>query len=157
MMRTFSLFTTDTRYTVPTLTLILAEDEARAITLAQGNLAESEFHTHVELREGDRCVCKLLKAKVPPPHTESYFADRAARADVPAALAVLERAGRDRSPLPGDEVAPDTRPPSPVRRESAPFVADEVVLKPATDGPVALWDGQPRRTASEHDSVTDEP
>ena len=40
--------------------------------------------------------------------TESYFAARAARADVPAALAVLERSGRGRPPLPGDEVAPDT-------------------------------------------------
>jgi hypothetical protein len=33
----------------------------------------------------------------------------------------------------------------------------QVVLKPATDGPVALWDGQPRRVASEHDSVRDDP
>jgi hypothetical protein len=33
----------------------------------------------------------------------------------------------------------------------------QVVLKPATEGPVALWDGQPRRVASEHDSVYDEP
>ena len=39
--------------------------------------------------------------------TESYFAARAARADVPAALAVLERAGRGRRPLPGDEIAAD--------------------------------------------------
>jgi hypothetical protein len=31
-----------------------------------------------------------------------------------------------------------------------------VVLKPAADGPVAIWDGQPKRTAAEHDSVYDE-
>jgi Ribbon-helix-helix protein, copG family len=31
------------------------------------------------------------------------------------------------------------------------------VLKPAVDGPVAIWDGEPLRTASEHDSVHDEP
>ena len=33
----------------------------------------------------------------------------------------------------------------------------QVVLKPTTAGPVALWDGTPRRTAIEHDSVHDEP
>jgi hypothetical protein len=33
----------------------------------------------------------------------------------------------------------------------------KVVLKPQTGGPVALWDGEPRRTSTEHDSVHDEP
>jgi hypothetical protein len=32
-----------------------------------------------------------------------------------------------------------------------------VVLKPKSGGPVALWDGAPRRTSIEHDSVHDEP
>jgi hypothetical protein len=32
-----------------------------------------------------------------------------------------------------------------------------VVLKPDVAGPVALWDGEPRRTSVEHDSVHDEP
>jgi methionine synthase II (cobalamin-independent) len=31
-----------------------------------------------------------------------------------------------------------------------------VVLKPQTTGPVAIWDGEPRRTSMEHDSVHDE-
>jgi Ribbon-helix-helix protein, copG family len=31
------------------------------------------------------------------------------------------------------------------------------VLKPQAAGPVALWDGEPRRTSLEHDSVHDEP
>ena len=31
------------------------------------------------------------------------------------------------------------------------------VLQPQVEGPVALWDGQPRRTSLEHDSVHDEP
>jgi hypothetical protein len=31
------------------------------------------------------------------------------------------------------------------------------VLKPQTVGPVALWDGEPKRTSIEHDSVHDEP
>jgi len=32
-----------------------------------------------------------------------------------------------------------------------------VVLKPPAAGPVAIWDGKPRRTSIEHDSVHDEP
>jgi hypothetical protein len=32
-----------------------------------------------------------------------------------------------------------------------------VVLKPASTGPVAIWDGEPRRTSLDHDSVHDEP
>jgi predicted DNA-binding protein len=30
------------------------------------------------------------------------------------------------------------------------------VLKPASDGPVAIWDGESKRTSMEHDSVHDE-
>lgn len=33
----------------------------------------------------------------------------------------------------------------------------KVVLKPPTSGPVAIWDGKPRRSSLEHDSVHDEP
>ena len=33
----------------------------------------------------------------------------------------------------------------------------KVVLRPQPRGPVALWDGEPRRTSIEHDSVHDEP
>jgi hypothetical protein len=32
----------------------------------------------------------------------------------------------------------------------------KVVLKPDTTGPVAIWDGKPKRTSIEHDSVQDE-
>lgn len=32
-----------------------------------------------------------------------------------------------------------------------------VVLKPPAAGPVAIWDGVPRRISIEHDSVHDEP
>jgi len=31
------------------------------------------------------------------------------------------------------------------------------VLKPQAAGPVAIWDGTPKRTSIEHDSVHDEP
>jgi hypothetical protein len=33
----------------------------------------------------------------------------------------------------------------------------KTVLKPGAAGPVAIWDGEPKRTSSEHDSVHDEP
>jgi Ribbon-helix-helix protein, copG family len=33
----------------------------------------------------------------------------------------------------------------------------EVVLKPQASGPVAIWDGEPKRVSVDHDSVHDEP
>jgi ribbon-helix-helix CopG family protein len=33
----------------------------------------------------------------------------------------------------------------------------KVVLKPQGDGPVAIWDGEPKRTSVDHDSIYDEP
>jgi hypothetical protein len=45
-------------------------------------------------------------------------------------------------------------------RSVADLVRDAIrkqVLKPETIGPVAIWDGEPRRTSVEHDSVHDEP
>jgi Ribbon-helix-helix protein, copG family len=33
----------------------------------------------------------------------------------------------------------------------------QVVLKPSAIGPVAIWDGVPKRTSLDHDSVHDEP
>jgi hypothetical protein len=32
----------------------------------------------------------------------------------------------------------------------------KVVLKPSEEGPVAIWDGEPRRTSVEHDTVYDD-
>jgi plasmid stability protein len=32
----------------------------------------------------------------------------------------------------------------------------KTVLKPEAKGPVALWDGEPRRSSVEHDSIYDE-
>jgi hypothetical protein len=62
MMRTFSLFTIDTRYTVPTLTVLTVEDEQRAIEQAQANLDQSEFHRAVELWDGERTIYLRQKA-----------------------------------------------------------------------------------------------
>jgi len=32
----------------------------------------------------------------------------------------------------------------------------KVVLKPKAVGPVALWDGEPKRSSADHDSIYDE-
>jgi hypothetical protein len=51
-----------------------------------------------------------------------------------------------------------------VARHSGKSVAElvreavrQVWLRPTHQGPVGLWDGEPRRTAVEHDTVYDEP
>jgi hypothetical protein len=44
-------------------------------------------------------------------------------------------------------------------RSVADLVRDairKVVLKPSAAGPIAIWDGKPRRSSVEHDSVHDE-
>lgn len=60
-MRTFSLFTTDIRYGVPTLTLVEAEEERQAIAQALANLRRSPFHRAVELRDGSVSIFQKLK------------------------------------------------------------------------------------------------
>lgn len=45
-------------------------------------------------------------------------------------------------------------------RSMAELIRDAIrkaVLKPDTSGPVAIWDGEPKRTSHEHDSIYDEP
>ena len=44
-------------------------------------------------------------------------------------------------------------------RSMAELIRDavrKIVLKPPAAGPVAMWDGKPKRTAVDHDSVHDE-
>jgi plasmid stability protein len=45
-------------------------------------------------------------------------------------------------------------------RSMAAIVRDAIraaVLKPPVEGPVAIWDGAPKRTSIDHDSVHDGP
>jgi hypothetical protein len=45
-------------------------------------------------------------------------------------------------------------------RSVAELVRDairKVILKPERNGPVAIWDGEPKRTSLEHDSIHDDP
>lgn len=48
--------------------------------------------------------------------TERYFAERAARADIPKALRTLERAGVGRRPIKGDELQARRRPSAETRK-----------------------------------------
>jgi hypothetical protein len=64
-MRTFSCFTTDRRYTAPTLDFIVAPDEGVARSLARKSLLESEHHLAVEVREHDRKLFSM--GRVPEP------------------------------------------------------------------------------------------
>jgi ribbon-helix-helix CopG family protein len=46
------------------------------------------------------------------------------------------------------------------RRSVAALVREavrKVVLTPAAEGPIAIWDGEPKRSSLDHDSVHDEP
>jgi hypothetical protein len=45
------------------------------------------------------------------------------------------------------------------RRSVAMLIRDAIrkaTLRPSSEGPVAIWDGKPKRTAVEHDGVNDE-
>jgi hypothetical protein len=44
--------------------------------------------------------------KVAALRTADYFRERALRANIPAAIALLDRLGTDETPRPGDELAP---------------------------------------------------
>jgi len=51
MVRTFSFFITDRRYSAPTLQFLFCVDEARARELARDQLLASEDHVAVEVHE----------------------------------------------------------------------------------------------------------
>ena len=55
-MRTFSCFISDSLSTVPTLALILAEDDKRARVLARRELMDARRPLSVEIRENGKFV-----------------------------------------------------------------------------------------------------
>ena len=62
--------------------------------------------------------------------------------------------------LPKEELAALRRAAARSGRSVAEVVRDairKVVLKPRAVGPVAIWDGEAKRTSIDHDSVHDEP
>lgn len=61
--------------------------------------------------------------------------------------------------LPKEELAALRKAAARSGRSVAALVRDavrKVVLKPQAPGPVAIWDGQPKRPSAEHDSLYDE-
>jgi hypothetical protein len=72
-------------------------DEARKLAAAEG----------VALNQ---LINVAVAEKVSALRTESYIAERAARANLPKALAILKRAGAGRPPMKGDELPRTSRP-----------------------------------------------
>lgn len=66
-------------------------DEARKLAEAEG-VALNQF------------INVAVAEKLSALRTESYFAERAARADIPKALDILKRAGVGKPPMEGDEL-----------------------------------------------------
>lgn len=61
--------------------------------------------------------------------------------------------------LPSDELAALREAAARSGRSLADLIREAIrkhVLKPATHGPVALWDGEAKRTSIDHDSIYDE-
>ncbi len=62
--------------------------------------------------------------------------------------------------LPAEELAALRKTAKRTGASVAELIRDAIrktVLKPETAGPVAIWDGQSKRTSQEHDSIYDEP
>ena len=66
-------------------------EEARKVAKAEG-VALNQF------------INVAVAEKLSALRTESYFAERAGRANIPAALEILERAGMGKAPVKGDEL-----------------------------------------------------
>ena len=57
----------------------------------------------------NQLINMAVAEKVSALRTESYIAERAARANIPEALSILRRAGGGRRPVKGDELSRSTR------------------------------------------------
>ncbi|HEY8615999.1 hypothetical protein [Phenylobacterium sp.] len=60
-MPVFTCLITDSRYSVPTLSLLITAAEAQAQALARDELQASPFHRAYELLAGDRLVAAEAK------------------------------------------------------------------------------------------------
>ena len=55
-MRTFTCFTSDSRYSIPTLSFVFASDETQARKLARRDLMDAAVPRWVEIRENGRLL-----------------------------------------------------------------------------------------------------
>ena len=58
-MQVYTIYIEDDRYSVPTIDILLADDDTHAQVLAAGRLISSPHYTGVEVWQDDRIVCAL--------------------------------------------------------------------------------------------------
>jgi hypothetical protein len=75
-----------------------------ALRLQPSLLAEARKLAEEEGVALNQLINVAVAEKLSALRTESYFAERAARADVPKAIKILARAGVGRRPMKGDEL-----------------------------------------------------
>jgi hypothetical protein len=80
-----------------------------ALRLQPSLLAEARKVAEAEGVAVNQLINVALAEKLSALRTASYFAERAARANIPEALRILDRAGVERPPVKGDEL-PDAAP-----------------------------------------------
>jgi hypothetical protein len=90
-----------------------------ALRLQPSLLAEARKVAEAEGVALNQLINVAVAEKLSALRTASYFAERAARADIPEALRILDRAGVGQPSVKGDELpdtAPKRRSPPPKRR-----------------------------------------
>jgi hypothetical protein len=75
-----------------------------ALRLQPSLLSEARKVAESEGVALNQLINVALAEKLSALRTESYFAERAARADIPKALEILKRAGVGNPPMPGDDL-----------------------------------------------------
>jgi hypothetical protein len=63
----YTLYIHDDRYSVPSLYMATLSDDARALEIARGRLANSTHYLKIEVLEGDRLVAVLSRDDAPDP------------------------------------------------------------------------------------------
>jgi hypothetical protein len=87
-----------------------------ALRLQASLLAEARKVAEAEGVALNQLINVALAEKLSALRTESYFAERAARVDIPEALRILDRAGVGQPPVKGDELTdPPPKRRSPLR------------------------------------------
>jgi len=77
-----------------------------ALRLQLSLKAEAERLAKAEGTTLNQFINVAVAEKVAALRTADYFRERASRANVPAAIALLDRLGTDEPPRPGDELTP---------------------------------------------------
>jgi hypothetical protein len=65
-VKTYMVYVHDRRYSVPTLLLVNLANDQRAQAFARERLASSNFHTGVEIWDGDDMICNVAAPALAP-------------------------------------------------------------------------------------------